>query len=57
MPSVLITIKNNYCIISSFDEDIIELADKVQELLDDGWSISGGISSSSNKLYQALVKA
>ena len=56
MPSVLITNKNNYCIISSFDEDIIELADKVQELLDDGWSISGGISSSSNKLYQALVK-
>ena len=42
MPSVLITIKSNYCIISSFDEDIIELADKVQELLDDGWSISGG---------------
>ncbi|MDC0881145.1 DUF1737 domain-containing protein [bacterium] len=48
--------EKNYCIVSAFDEDANDLAEKVQHLLSDGWSISGGIASLNSKLYQTLVR-
>lgn len=56
MSSVKIIVKTNYCIISSFVEDASELAEKVDELLKDGWVLSGGIASSNSKIFQALAK-
>jgi hypothetical protein len=48
--------KKNYCILSAFDEDASDLAEKVQDLLTQGWLISGGIASLNSKLYQTMVK-
>ena len=48
--------KINYCIISSFEEDAAELAEKVDEMLKDGWILSGGLASSNSKIFQALTK-
>ncbi len=56
MPSVQIIMKKNYCILSAFDEDASDLAEKVQDLLTQGWLISGGIASLNSKLYQTMVK-
>ena len=33
-----------------------ELAEKVEELLNDGWVLSGGLASSNSKIFQALTK-
>ena len=43
-------------VISSFEEDTSDFVLKVNELMQQGWKISGGISSSNNKIFQALVK-
>jgi hypothetical protein len=56
MASVQVVMEKNYCIVSAFDEDAIDLAEKVQYLLSVGWSISGGIASLNSKLYQTLTK-
>ena len=56
MVSVQIIMKKNYCILSAFDEDAHDLAEKIQDLLDEGWLISGGIASLNSKLYQTLVR-
>jgi len=56
MASVQIIMKENYCILSAFDEDAHDLAEKVQNLLGQGWLISGGIASLNSKLYQTMVK-
>jgi len=48
--------KKNFCILFAFDEDAEDLAEKVQQLLNVGWTVSGSLSSSNSKLYQALVK-
>jgi hypothetical protein len=56
MVSVQIIMEKNYCILSAFDEDAHELAGKVQDLLEQGWIISGGIASLNSKLYQTMVK-
>ena len=51
-----IFIEKDYAVISSFEEDASDFVLKVNELMQQGWRISGGISSSNNKLFQALVK-
>ena len=56
MTSVDVFSKSDYCIISSFIEDANELVIKVQELTNEGWVVSGGIASSSSKLFQAMVR-
>ena len=56
MTSVDVYQKSDYCIISSFIEDANELVNKVQELTNEGWVVSGGIASSSSKLFQAMVR-
>ena len=56
MQGVKVTEKNDYCIVSAFEEDAEHLTFKVQELIDEGWTLSGGISSSNSKLFQALKK-
>ena len=57
MSSVDIFIEKDYALVSSFEEDANDFVLKVNELIQQGWIISGGVSSSSNKLFQALVKA
>ena len=56
MRSVDIFIEKDYAVISSFEEDANDFVLKVNELMQQGWRISGGISSSNNKIFQALVK-
>ena len=56
MISVDVYAKNNYCIISSFIEDENALVIKVQDLTNEGWVVSGGIASSSSKLFQAMIR-
>ena len=56
MSSVDIFIEKDYAVISSFEEDASDFVLKVNELMKQGWLISGGISSSNNKIFQALVK-
>ena len=56
MPSVTIYQEENYCIVSSYTEDAKDLASKVQELLNKGWNLSGGLTASSSMLFQALTK-
>ena len=56
MSSVDIFIKEDYAVISSFEEDASDFVLKVNELMQQGWLISGGISSSNNKIFQALIK-
>ena len=56
MSSVNVIINSNYCIISSFEEDVDDFVVKVNELLQEGWELNGGLSSSSSKIFQALKK-
>ena len=56
MSSVNVFIEKNYAIISSFEEDSGDFVIKVNELLHDGWIVSGGVSSSNSKIFQALIK-
>ena len=56
MNSVDIYLEKNYALISSFEEDADEFVLKVNELIEQGWTISGGISSSNNKIFQALIR-
>jgi len=56
MPSVTIYQEEDYCIVSSYTEDAKDLASKVQDLINKGWVLSGGLTSSSSMLFQALTK-
>ena len=56
MSSIRVITKKSYCIVSSFEEDSLELVEKVEELLNDGWLLSGGLASSNSKIFQALTK-
>ena len=47
---------NNVIKTYNFEEDASELAEKVEELLNDGWVLSGGLASSNSKIFQALTK-
>ena len=55
MSSIRVITKKSYCIVSSFEEDALDLAEKVEELLNDGWVLSGGLASSNSKIFQALT--
>ena len=56
MSSVNVFLEKSYAIISSFEEDSSDFVAKVNELLEEGWTLSGGLSSSNSKIFQALVK-
>ena len=56
MSSVNVIIDSHYCIISSFEEDASDFVVKVNELLQEGWKLNGGLSSSNSKIFQALTK-
>ena len=56
MSSINVITRKSYCIVYSFEEDAFELAEKVEELLNDGWVLSGGLASSNSKIFQALTK-
>jgi len=56
MRSVTIYKEENYCIVSSYTEDAKDLAGKVEDLLNKGWILSGGLTASSSMLFQALTK-
>ena len=56
MANVEVITEENYCVVSSYDEDILHFAKKVNELMDIGWQVNGGITSSNSKIYQVLVK-
>ena len=56
MANVEIIIEENYCVVCSYDEDVAHFAEKVNELISQGWQVNGGITSSNSKIYQVLVK-
>ncbi len=56
MSSVKIKMEERYCIVSSYSEDIQTFVFKVNQLLKEGWILSGGLSSSSSKIFQAMEK-
>lgn len=56
MSNVEVFLEENFCVVSSYDEDILHFTKKVQELIKDGWKVNGGISSSNSKIFQALIK-
>ena len=56
MANVEVITEENYCVVSSYDEDILHFAKKVNELMDIGWQVNGGITSSNSNIYQVLVK-
>ena len=56
MPSVEITQTDRYCIISAYSQDHEDLVKKINEMMIDGWILSGGLTASNSRLYQALIK-
>ena len=52
MSSVKVLTEDNYCIISSFEEDADEFVKKVSEQLKKGWVLHGGLSSSNSKFFK-----
>ncbi|MBL51784.1 MAG: hypothetical protein CMG57_07495 [Candidatus Marinimicrobia bacterium] len=54
MPKVNVIKHKNYCIVSAFNEDKIDLVEAVGFLLSEGWKLAGGVASSSSVIYQAL---
>ena len=43
MANVEVIIEEYYCVVSSYDEDIVHFAKKVHELMSGGWQVNGGI--------------
>ena len=56
MLKVKINIKDTYCIVSAFADDIVDFTEAIQSLLNEGWKIAGGLSAANSMLYQALIK-
>ena len=56
MSNVDVFKEKNYCIVSSFSEDIEFFVQKVQLLKNNGWLVKSGITSSNSKLYQVLIR-
>ena len=56
MPSVEITQTDRYCIISAYSQDHEDLVKKINEMLVGGWILSGCLTASNSRLYQALIK-
>ena len=56
MSSVTVTKSDTFCIISAYSEDHVELVQKIEFMLKDGWVLSGGLTASNSRLYQALKR-
>ena len=56
MSSVTVTQSDKFCIISAYSEDHNELVQKIEIMLNEGWILSGGLTASNSRLYQALKK-
>jgi hypothetical protein len=56
MSSVVVSHSDKYCIVSAYSEDHNELVQKIQNMLNEGWALSGGLTASNSRLYQALKK-
>lgn len=56
MKKVKMHMNDSYCIVSSYIEDADEFALHVQEMLNGGWLLSGGLTASNNMIFQALSK-
>jgi len=56
MSSVTVTKSDTFCIISAYSEDHVELVQKIESMLKDGWVPSGGLTASNSRLYQALKR-
>ena len=56
MSSVTITKSDKFCIIYAYSEDHVELVQKIEILLKEGWALSGGLTASNSRLYQALKR-
>ena len=57
MSSVTITKSDKFCIISAYSEDHPDLVQKIESMLKKGWTLSGGLTASNSRLYQALIKS
>ena len=56
MSSVTVTQSEKFCIISAYSEDHPDLVEKIESMLDEGWILSGGLTASNSRLYQALTR-
>ena len=56
MSTVDIALTERFCILSAYNQDHKELAEKIDEMLKEGWKLSGGLTASNSRLYQALIK-
>ncbi len=56
MSTVNIALTDRFCILSAYNQDHKDLAEKIDHMLKKGWVLSGGLTASNSKLYQALVK-
>ena len=56
MSTVDIILTERYCILSAYNQDHKDLAEKIDDMLKKGWILSGGLTASNNRLYQALIK-
>ena len=57
MSKVTITQSEKFCIISAYTEDHPDLVEKIESMLQEGWILSGGLTASNSRLYQALVRS
>ena len=57
MSSVTITKSDKFCIISAYSEDHPDLVEKIESMLEEGWILSGGLTASNSRLYQALIRS
>ena len=56
MSSVTVTKSDKFCIISAYSEDHPDLVEKIESMLEEGWILSGGLTASNSRLYQALTR-
>ena len=56
MSSVTVTQSDKFCIISAYSEDHPDLVQKIESMLEEGWILSGGLTASNSRLYQALTR-
>tara|TARA_B100001173_G_scaffold281290_1_gene265339 strand:+ start:226 stop:399 length:174 start_codon:yes stop_codon:yes gene_type:complete len=57
MSSVTVTQSDKFCIISAYSEDHPDLVQKIESMLEEGWILSGGLTASNSRLYQALKRS
>jgi hypothetical protein len=57
MSSVTVTKSDKFCIISANSEDHPDLVQKIESMLKEGWILSGGLTASNSRLYQALKRS